>query len=71
MSISEPLLTEKQAAQVLSASPGTLRNWRTRNKGPAWILLGGAIRYSPQDLRGYLETRTRRPAGVAGFGATA
>ena len=64
MTALEPLMTQDDAAKLLGVSPGTLRNWRWRNKGPSWIRLGEAIRYSPQALREYVEVRTRRPSLV-------
>ncbi len=59
MSESEPLLTESEAAKFLNISSGTLRNWRCKGKGPAWIALGSAIRYAPGALRKYIEISTR------------
>jgi len=64
MSSIEPLLTDKDAAKVLGVAPGTLRNWRPQGRGPAWVCVGDAIRYSPQAIRDYIETRTRRPSPV-------
>ena len=56
----EPLLTELDAAKFLNTHPGTLRNWRSKNKGPPWISVGAAVRYAPKDLRDYIEVHTRR-----------
>jgi hypothetical protein len=30
--------------------PGTLRNWRTANKGPKFIRIGTTIRYRASDV---------------------
>jgi hypothetical protein len=60
MSIFEPLLTEQDAARFLNTHPGTLRNWRGKNKGPPHVAVGSAVRYAPQDLRDYVEVHTRR-----------
>jgi predicted site-specific integrase-resolvase len=57
----EPLLNEKQAAEILGTVSATLRTWRCRGKGPAYVRLGDAIRYAPQALREYIEARTRHP----------
>ena len=58
----EPLLTEQDAARVLNAHPGTLRNWRSKNKGPPWVAVGTAVRYAPEALRRYIDVHTRRTA---------
>lgn len=63
MSDFEPLLTEQDAARLLNAHPGTLRNWRCQGKGPPYVALGAAVRYAPEALRQYVDTRTRRPVG--------
>ena len=60
MSDFEPLLTELDAARFLNTHPGTLRNWRSKGKGPPYVAVGHAVRYAPRDLRGYVEVRTRR-----------
>jgi hypothetical protein len=57
----EPLLTEQDAARFLNAHPGTLRNWRSKGRGPPYVAVGAAVRYAPQDLRAYIEVHTRRP----------
>lgn len=56
----ETLLTEKQAADILNSCPGTLRNWRSRGEGPAWIRFGSAVRYGPDQIREFIVARTRR-----------
>jgi len=48
-------LKEKDAAQFLGFSPCYLRQARMRNEGPAFIRVGRAIRYLPNDLRMFLE----------------
>ncbi len=60
----EPLFTELDAARFLNTHPGTLRNWRCKGKGPAYVAVGAAVRYAPQDLRDYIEVRTRRTRKV-------
>ena len=69
MSEFEPLFPEVEAAKVLSVHPGTLRNWRSKGKGPPWVAVGNAIRYAPEALRQYVEVRTRR--ATAGHGKAA
>ena len=60
MSDMEPLLDELAAARFLAVSAGTLRNWRSKNRGPEFIHIGASVRYSPERLRRYVEARTRR-----------
>jgi hypothetical protein len=55
----EPLLTEIDAARLLSRAPGTLRNWRSKNEGPPFIKVGASVRYSLSSLRDYIEIHTR------------
>jgi hypothetical protein len=64
MSELEPLLTENEAAKVLNLKPGTLRNWRCRNRGPDYVHAGEAVRYAPSALRDYVQIRTRRAVRV-------
>lgn len=54
------LLTTRQAAELLAVSFGTLKDWRCRwpGRGPDFVRVGGAVRYSRQALRRYLRTRT-------------
>ena len=55
----EPLLTEIDAAHLLNQAVGTLRNWRSKNKGPPFIKVGASVRYSRESLRDYVEIHTR------------
>jgi hypothetical protein len=55
------LLTTHAAAHRLGLAPGTLCNWRSRGRGPAYLRLqgkgskgGGAIRYTAEDLARYI-----------------
>jgi hypothetical protein len=52
----EPMLTERQAAQVLNKPMQTLKKWRQREKGPKFKKYhDGAIRYPLAALKQYLE----------------
>jgi predicted DNA-binding transcriptional regulator AlpA len=57
MAMAEKSLNERQVAELLGLSVQTVRNWRFRRVGPAYIKLGGAVRYRPEDIEKYLETR--------------
>ncbi len=69
----EHLLRETEAAAVLNVTVAALRKWRTTGRhNLRFIRLGGgrAIRYSPADLRVFIESQrrtwTRGPAGDGG-----
>ena len=50
------LLTETQAADILGLKPATLRRWRWEgNTVLPWIKLGGAIRYDHQDIVQFIQ----------------
>jgi Helix-turn-helix domain len=49
------LLTTNESAPVVGAEPITLKKWRVRGRGPAYIKLGGKIRYKLADLLAFIE----------------
>ena len=53
------LLTEREAAEVLSLKPDTLRRWRWSGGGPPFRKLGRAVRYAMSDLAGFAESAKR------------
>jgi predicted site-specific integrase-resolvase len=55
------LLREAEAAKSLGISPETLRRWRWSGKGPAYVKLGGAVRYATKDLEEFLSASRRQP----------
>lgn len=63
----EPLLDEKQAAHFLGVADGTPGNWRRASPpvGPAYVVVEGVIRYSPADLREYVNSKRRDPRAAA------
>lgn len=62
----DELLDEKEAADFLTVSPGTLSVWRStgRYKIP-FVKVGRRVRYKISDLRGWLERRTRANGATA------
>lgn len=48
------LLTTSQAAEWLSVTPAALTKWRVAKYGPAYIKIGGAIRYEVADLAAFV-----------------
>ncbi|WP_422274357.1 helix-turn-helix domain-containing protein [Bradyrhizobium sp.] len=60
------LYDEKQAAPKLGLkNPGTLSNWRTQGRGPEYLKIGGAVRYSDEAIAAYLEKARRRSTSEA------
>lgn len=47
------LLTPADLAERWSMSVGTLANLRSARKGPAYLRIGGAVRYRPEDIERY------------------
>ena len=52
------LLTEVAAADLLSLSVRTLRAWRARAFGPAFVRAGRAVRYRRRDLLAWMDANT-------------
>ncbi len=59
------LLTESEAAAFLRLQPVTLKKWRFRGRGPAYVRLGSAIRYERRALLDYLDRARIKPGGLA------
>ncbi len=54
-------VNDVEAAKIADLSPQTLRNWRQLGRGPNYIKLGRAVRYSLVDLISWLESHKIRP----------
>lgn len=65
------LLNDSKAAERLGVSPATLRSWRCRGIGPAFIKMGrGAkapVRYSEADLEQFIAQSRHVPSVRAAF----
>ena len=57
ITVIEDLLDEKYVAKVTHMSLATVRRWRLLNQGPRFIKLGAAVRYRPEDLAIWLNSR--------------
>lgn len=55
------LLSRPQLANLLECQVGTLAAWVVRNRGPAFIKVGAAVRYNPADVADWLEAQTVKP----------
>jgi hypothetical protein len=54
----DALLTEVQAADLLSLSVRTLQAWRARAFGPPFVRAGRAVRYRRRDLFTWADANT-------------
>lgn len=53
----ESLLSSREVAERLNVQEKTLANWRCRGQGPAFIRVGGCIRYTATDVASWLAGR--------------
>lgn len=53
------LLSEREAAKLVSVSIRTIQQWRLRGEGPPFLKIGRAVRYSVEDIERWIETRRR------------
>lgn len=58
--MNETHYTTRQAASRLGVSPRTLEHWRLTGGGPAYLKLGGAVRYAEQDLLEWSDSCRRK-----------
>jgi predicted site-specific integrase-resolvase len=57
------LFTERNLADRWQLSCRTLQRWRAEGFGPAWIWIGGSVRYRINDVVAY-EARNRQGRGA-------
>ena len=53
-------LNQVQLARRWNLSPRTLERWRWLKKGPAFMRIGGAIRYAIADVEAFEATQRRQ-----------
>jgi predicted DNA-binding transcriptional regulator AlpA len=51
------LLNEHQVAEVLGVSVPTIRRWRLLGQGPKYYKIGAAVRYDPDGISNFLNSR--------------
>jgi predicted DNA-binding transcriptional regulator AlpA len=56
-SVLETLLNEHDVARITGLSVASVRRWRLLRQGPKYIKIGAAVRYKPEDVSAWLETR--------------
>jgi hypothetical protein len=59
------LISTDEAAAIFGLQPDTLKKWRSRGTGPAFLRLGRAIRYDSVDIAVYLGSRRVAPSNEA------
>jgi len=50
-----PAMNETAAAELLGLSVATLRAWRHRKQGPAFVKFGRSVRYLSSDLQAFIQ----------------
>ncbi len=66
INILKTLLNEHDVARITGLSVASVRRWRLLRRGPKYIKIGAAVRYRPEDVAAWLETR---PSGGGQQGA--
>ena len=56
----EELLTEHDVARITAMSVASTRRWRNLCQGPKYLKIGAAVRYRPEDVSTWLDTRAQR-----------
>ena len=56
------LIDEYEAAGRLGIAVATLRRWRWARQGPAWVKVGAAVRYAPEDLSAFITAGRQSPS---------
>ena len=51
--MTSPYLTTRELASRWGFKPATLVTWRSRRTGPAYVRIGGSIRYRLADVNEY------------------
>jgi len=53
----ETLLNEDDVARITGLSVASVRRWRLLRQGPKYLKIGAAVRYKPEDISGWLQSR--------------
>lgn len=62
----DELLTTPAAGKFIATKPGTLQNWRSAGRGPAYVKLSPRrVLYRRSDLERWLQERTHTPGVCA------
>lgn len=55
----DPLLTVREAANILRCSVSLLNKWRLIGRGPRFVYVGSRVRYRAADLSAFISELTR------------
>ena len=59
LTLPAPVVSEKEAAEILGVTPGTLSVWRCTRRYPlAYVKVGRAVRYRLTDIEAFMQSRT-------------
>jgi predicted DNA-binding transcriptional regulator AlpA/DNA-binding cell septation regulator SpoVG len=53
----DKLLNEHDVARITGLSVASVRRWRLLRQGPKYLKIGAAVRYKPEDISAWLESR--------------
>ena len=53
----EKFLNEHDVARITGLSVASVRRWRLLQRGPKYIKIGAAVRYKPEDVSAWLQSR--------------
>jgi predicted DNA-binding transcriptional regulator AlpA len=53
----QSLVTERDVARMTGLSLASIRRWRVHRQGPKFLKIGAAVRYRPEDVAAWLESR--------------
>ena len=53
----QSLLNVFEVARITGLSVASVRRWRLFRRGPKYLKIGAAVRYKPEDISAWLESR--------------
>jgi len=53
----DALMNEHDVARVTGLSVASVRRWRLLQQGPRYLKIGAAVRYRPEDVSVWLQSR--------------
>lgn len=58
------LFTIEELSAHLGLSVGTLRNWRVEGRGPRAAVIGGRLRWRPEDVAAWVGSQVESHVGA-------
>lgn len=59
------MATPEELAKYLQVAVQTLKYWRRRNRGPAFVKVGNYVRYARADVMAYVKANKQITTGAA------